>query len=164
ADQEEEKSLTEQQRKFQLLGLSSATAEKTMNRKLPGSHNKMLRVRLEQDIPMLVTLPIEVQPNLANQPFPFLDTTLADLAEGEGGLVCGNQIRVKAQMPGDKQLQEVLYSTEVHTDRSFCCTGMDILPWKQTCAENARSPLSFSRDLGTESNSCSADRSERVGT
>uniref|UniRef100_A0A3P9B0L0 Si:ch211-196f5.2 n=1 Tax=Maylandia zebra TaxID=106582 RepID=A0A3P9B0L0_9CICH len=132
ADQEEEKSLTEQQRKFQLLGLSSATAEKTMNRKLPGSHNKMLRVRLEQDIPMLVTLPIEVQPNLANQPFPFLDTTLADLAEGEGGLVCGNQIRVKAQMPGDKQLQEVLYSTEVHTDRSFCCTGMDILPWKQT--------------------------------
>lgn len=41
------------------------------------------------------------------------------------------QVRVKAQKPGDKQLQEVLYSTEAHTDRSFCRTGMDILPWKQ---------------------------------
>lgn len=40
-------------------------------------------------------------------------------------------MRVKAQKPGDKQLQEVLYSTEAHTDRSFCRTGMDILPWKQ---------------------------------
>uniref|UniRef100_A0A669AVX7 Si:ch211-196f5.2 n=1 Tax=Oreochromis niloticus TaxID=8128 RepID=A0A669AVX7_ORENI len=124
------------------------------DRKLPGSHNKILRVRLEQDIPMSVTLPIEVQPNLANQPFPFLDTTLADLEVKErvvwvdtkktqvknkaGKLkekeITILEIRVKAQKPGDKQLQEVLYSTEVHTDRSFCCTGMDILPWKQTCA------------------------------
>ncbi len=43
-------------------------------------------------------------------------------------------MRVKAQKPGDKQLQEVLYSTEAHTDRSFCRTGMNILPWKQRCA------------------------------
>uniref|UniRef100_A0A669E7D6 Si:ch211-196f5.2 n=1 Tax=Oreochromis niloticus TaxID=8128 RepID=A0A669E7D6_ORENI len=124
------------------------------SQKLPGSHNKMLRVRLEQDIPMLVTLPIEVQPNLANQPFPFLDTTLADLEVKERVVWVDTkktqvknkaekleekeitilEIRVKAQKPGDKQLQEVLYSTEVHTDRSFCCTGMDILPRKQTCA------------------------------
>ncbi|CAI5673675.1 unnamed protein product [Oreochromis niloticus] len=108
---------------------------------------------------MLVTLPIEVQPNLANQPFPFLDTTLADLGIQESEVkervvwvdtkktqvknkagkleekeITILEIRVKAQKPGDKQLQEVLYSTEAHTDRSFCCTGMDILPWKQTCA------------------------------
>lgn len=33
------------------------------------------------------------------------------------------QVRVKAQKPGDKQLQEVLYSTEAHTDRYFCPKG-----------------------------------------
>ena len=38
---------------------------------------------------------------------------------------------MKAQKAGEKELQEVLYSTEAHTDRSFCRTGMDILPWKQ---------------------------------
>lgn len=42
------------------------------------------------------------------------------------------QVRVKAQKPGDKQLQEVLYSTEAHTDRYFCPTGMNILPQKHT--------------------------------
>lgn len=41
-----------------------------------------------------------------------------------------SEVRVKAQKPGDKQLQEVLYSTEAHTDRSFCRTGVNILPWK----------------------------------
>lgn len=40
------------------------------------------------------------------------------------------EVRVKAQIPGDKKTQEVLYSTESHTDRSFCRTGVDILPWK----------------------------------
>lgn len=42
------------------------------------------------------------------------------------------QVRVKAQKPGDKQLQEVLYSTEAYTDRPFCRTGINILPWKHT--------------------------------
>lgn len=54
-------------------------ANRPAERKLPGSHNKMLRVIVERDIPMSVTLPIEVQADPANQPFPFLDTTLADL-------------------------------------------------------------------------------------
>lgn len=40
---------------------------------------KMVRVELEWDIPMSVTLPVQVHPNPADQPFPFLDTTLADL-------------------------------------------------------------------------------------
>uniref|UniRef100_A0A3P9CJS7 Uncharacterized protein n=1 Tax=Maylandia zebra TaxID=106582 RepID=A0A3P9CJS7_9CICH len=147
ADQEEEKSLTEQQRKFQLLGLSSErrlwsrpTERRIGRQEAPGSHNKMLRVRLD--------------PTWQTNP-SFLGHTLADLELKErvvwvdnkkthprGTAVGSNcrdvvrwqSIRVKAQMPGDKQLQEVLYSTEVHTDRSFCCTGMDILPWKQTCA------------------------------
>lgn len=39
-------------------------------------------------------------------------------------------MRVKAQKPGDKRLQEVLYSTEAHTDRYFCSKGKDSLPWK----------------------------------
>lgn len=39
----------------------------------------MVRVEVEQDIPMSVALPIELQPDAAHQAFPFLDTTLADL-------------------------------------------------------------------------------------
>lgn len=42
------------------------------------------------------------------------------------------EVRVKAQHPGDPQIQEVLYSTESHTDRSYCRSGVDILPWRQT--------------------------------
>lgn len=38
-----------------------------------------VRVELEWEIPMSVTLPIQTQPDPAHQPFPFLDTTLADL-------------------------------------------------------------------------------------
>lgn len=34
-------------------------------------------------------------------------------------------MRVKAQKPGDKRLQEVLYSTEAHTDRYFCSKEKD---------------------------------------
>lgn len=39
----------------------------------------MVRVELEWAIPMSVTLPMQVEPDPAHQPFPFLDTTLADL-------------------------------------------------------------------------------------
>ena len=42
-------------------------------------HGVMVRVEVERDIPMSLTLPIEVQPDAAHQPFPYLDTTLADL-------------------------------------------------------------------------------------
>lgn len=45
----------------------------------PGAREPMVRVELEWDIPMAVALPIQVQPDAAHQPFPFLDTTLADL-------------------------------------------------------------------------------------
>lgn len=41
-------------------------------------------------------------------------------------------MRVKAQKPEDKQLQEVLYSTEAHTDRYFCPKGKDNLPGKHS--------------------------------
>ncbi|KAG8009377.1 hypothetical protein GBF38_017631 [Nibea albiflora] len=119
----------------------------------------MVRVELEWEIPMSVTLPIQVQTDPAHQPFPFLDTTLADLGIEESEVkervvwvdtkktqvknkagklkekeITILEVRVKAQKPGDKQLQEVLYSTEAHTDRSFCRTGMDILPWKHRSA------------------------------
>lgn len=40
---------------------------------------KMVRVELEWDIPMSVTLPVQVHPDPVDQPFPFLETTLADL-------------------------------------------------------------------------------------
>lgn len=45
----------------------------------PGPQGTMVRVELELDIPMSVTLPVQVQPDPVHQPFPFLDTTLADL-------------------------------------------------------------------------------------
>lgn len=54
-------------------------ADKPAGRDSPGPHGETVRVKLEWDIPMSVTLPIQVQPDPAHQPFPFLDTTLADL-------------------------------------------------------------------------------------
>ncbi len=42
------------------------------------------------------------------------------------------EVRVKAQHPGERQCQEVLYSTESSTDRSFCRSGVDIIPWRHT--------------------------------
>uniref|UniRef100_A0A672IR98 Si:ch211-196f5.2 n=1 Tax=Salarias fasciatus TaxID=181472 RepID=A0A672IR98_SALFA len=130
----------------------------------------LIRVELEWDVPMAVTLPVEVQLDPAHQPFPFLDTTLADLGEPAQGAptnrrvfsVCSGvrlrfvsslclQVRVKAQKPGDKQLQEVLYSTEAHTDRSFCRTGVDILPWKQRhTGEDGLKPVEMTMALDME--------------
>lgn len=49
------------------------------SRESRGPLGTMVRVELEWEIPMSVTLPIQVQPDPAHQPFPFLDTTLADL-------------------------------------------------------------------------------------
>lgn len=54
-------------------------ADRPAGRDSPGPHGKTVRVELEWDIPMSVTLPVQVQPDPAHQPFPFLDTTLADL-------------------------------------------------------------------------------------
>ncbi|XP_061569151.1 uncharacterized protein si:ch211-196f5.2 [Cololabis saira] len=142
----------------------------------PGPPSVMVRVEVDRDIPMSVSLPIELQPDPAHQPFPFLDTTLADLGiqesevkervvwvdtkktqvkNKEGKLkekeVTILEVRVKAQKPGDKQLQEVLYSTEAHTDRSFCRTGMNILPWKQTyTGEEGLTPVEMTMALDVE--------------
>ncbi|XP_068200034.1 uncharacterized protein si:ch211-196f5.2 [Antennarius striatus] len=123
----------------------------------PQPHCKLVRVELEWEIPMSVTLPIQMHTDPAHQTFPFLDTTLADLGIQESEVkervvwvdtvktqvknragklkekeITILEVRVKAQRPGDRQLQEVLYSTEAHTNRSFCRTGMNILPWKHS--------------------------------
>lgn len=42
------------------------------------------------------------------------------------------EVRVKAQLPGQTKCQEVLYSTELHTDRSYCCSGITFQPWTHT--------------------------------
>ncbi|XP_033965047.1 uncharacterized protein [Pseudochaenichthys georgianus] len=136
----------------------------------------MVRVKLEWDLPMSVDLPIEVQPDPAHQPFPFLDTTLADLGIEESEVkervvwvdtkktqiknkagklkekeVTILEVRVKAQKPGEKQMQEVLYSTEAHTDRSFCRTGMNILPWKSGGkGDNGLTPVQMTLALDRE--------------
>uniref|UniRef100_A0A3B3USP1 Si:ch211-196f5.2 n=1 Tax=Poecilia latipinna TaxID=48699 RepID=A0A3B3USP1_9TELE len=128
------------------------------------------------DIPMSVALPIELQADGSHQAFPFLDTTLADLGIQESDVKervvwvdtkktqvknkAGKlkekettilEVRVKAKKPGDKQLQEVLYSTEAHTDRSFCRTGMDIQPWKQgDPGKNKLKPVEMTMTLGLE--------------
>ncbi|CAL8311807.1 unnamed protein product [Merluccius merluccius] len=141
---------------------------------------KTSRAELLWDIPMAILLPIEVQRELdaAHQPFPFLDTTLADLGIQESEVkervvwvdtkktqvknkagklkekeITLLEVRVKAQKPGDKQLQEILYSTEAHTDRSFCRTGVDILPWKQRHTDDkglAPVEMTLALDVETE--------------
>lgn len=54
-------------------------ADQPAGRDSPGPQGTMVRVELELDIPMSVTLPVQVQLDPVHQPFPFLDTTLADL-------------------------------------------------------------------------------------
>ncbi|XP_042366825.1 uncharacterized protein si:ch211-196f5.2 [Plectropomus leopardus] len=153
----------------------------------PGSRGKLVRVELEWDIPMAVTLPIQVLPDPAHQPFPFLDTTLADLGIQESEVkervvwvdtkktqvkskagklkekeITILEVRVKAQKPGDKQLQEVLYSTEAHTDRSFCRTGMDILPWKHRyTGENGLTPVQMTMALENQQPDFTEDQGQR---
>ncbi|XP_039983250.1 uncharacterized protein si:ch211-196f5.2 isoform X2 [Xiphias gladius] len=61
------------------------------------------------------------------------------------------EVRVKAQKPGDKKLQEVLYSTKARTVCYFCHIGMKILPWKQRCTgENGLTPVQMTMALGME--------------
>uniref|UniRef100_A0A3B4DD66 Uncharacterized protein n=1 Tax=Pygocentrus nattereri TaxID=42514 RepID=A0A3B4DD66_PYGNA len=117
--------------------------------------DKVIRTEVEKEIPMCVSLPIEVISH--DQTFPFLNTTLADLGIEESAVkerlvwvdskrtqvrsksgklkekeVTVLEVRVKAQPPGQAQCQEVLYSTESHTDRAYCRSGVDILPWINT--------------------------------
>ncbi|KAF5902710.1 forkhead box P1-like protein, partial [Clarias magur] len=115
----------------------------------------MIRTETEKEIPMCVSLPIEV--TSPDQAFPFLNTTLADLGIDESAVkervvwvdtkrtqvrsksgklkekeVSVLEIRVKAQLPGQTKCQEVLYSTESHTDRLYCRSGITFLPWTHT--------------------------------
>lgn len=69
------------------------------------------------------------------------------------------EVRVKAQKPGDKQLQEVLYSTEAHTDRSFCRTGMDIMPWKHHTGEYE--PVQMTMALNMENRHSDGSKAQR---
>ncbi|KAK1795409.1 hypothetical protein P4O66_010579, partial [Electrophorus voltai] len=113
---------------------------------------KMVRIEVEKEIPMCVSLPIEVIS--PEQTFPFLNTTLADLGIEESAVkeqvvwvdtkrtlvksksgklkekeVTVLEVRVRAQHPGRDKCQEVLYSTEWRTDRAHCRSGVTILPW-----------------------------------
>ncbi|XP_055037948.2 uncharacterized protein [Misgurnus anguillicaudatus] len=115
----------------------------------------MVRAEMEWIVPMCVPLPIEVLS--LEQAFPFLNATLADLGIEESAVkervvwvdnkrtrVKGKtgklkekevtilEVRVKAQHPGEHQSQEVIYSTESHTDRLYSRSGVDILPWRHT--------------------------------
>ncbi|XP_023806007.1 uncharacterized protein LOC111946649 isoform X1 [Oryzias latipes] len=151
---------------------------------LCGPHSVLIRVEVDRDVPMAVALPIELQADPTHQRFPFLDTTLADLGIQESEVkerivwvdttktqvknkagklkekeVTILEVHVKAQKPGDKELQEVLYSTEAHTDRSFCRTGMNILPWKQTHAgKDGLTPVAMA--LGLTKNQQQPDSTE----
>ncbi|XP_053477360.1 uncharacterized protein si:ch211-196f5.2 [Ictalurus furcatus] len=112
----------------------------------------MIVTEIEKEIPMRVSLPIEVMS--PDQAFPFLNTTLADLGIDESAVkervvwvdtkrtkvrsrsgklkekeVSVLEVRVKAQLPGQAKCQEVLYSTESHTDRSYCRSGIIFQPW-----------------------------------
>uniref|UniRef100_A0A3Q3NIJ4 Si:ch211-196f5.2 n=1 Tax=Mastacembelus armatus TaxID=205130 RepID=A0A3Q3NIJ4_9TELE len=109
------------------------------------SHGRVVRVELERDIPMLVTVPIKVQPDPTHQPFPFLDTTLADLGIQE------SEVKERVVWVDTKKTQVkslTFLFTEAHTDRSFCRTGMTITPWKHTCAgDNGLEPVEMRRAL-----------------
>ncbi|XP_064187296.1 uncharacterized protein si:ch211-196f5.2 [Anguilla rostrata] len=132
----------------------------------------MLRSELQWEVPMWVSLPTEIlNPELV---FPFLDTTLAQLGIEKSAVkervvwvdskrtrvrkksgklkekeVVVLEVRVKAQQPGNPQTQEILYSTESHTDRSYCRSSVAVQPWKLTQPENDNQPveLIFAMDI-----------------
>ncbi|KAJ8374896.1 hypothetical protein SKAU_G00054760 [Synaphobranchus kaupii] len=133
----------------------------------------MLRSELQWEVPMCVPLPIEIlNPELV---FSFLDTTLANLGIEKSAVkervlwvdskrtrvrkksgklkekeVIVLEVRVKAQQPGEPQTQEILYSTESHTDRSYCRSSVAVLPWKQTQPENDHQPVELTLALDIE--------------
>ncbi|XP_056306195.1 uncharacterized protein si:ch211-196f5.2 [Danio aesculapii] len=154
--------------------------EKQMNGDVPlnsSINDKIKRADLDWTVPMVVHLPIAVLNH--EQAFPFLNTTLADLGidesavkervvwvdskrtqvKGKSGKLKEKEVtllemRVKAQHPGERQSQEVIYSTESHTDRSFCRSGVDIQPWRHTQpAENELQPVEMTLALDTASES-----------
>ncbi|KAM9826943.1 uncharacterized protein ACB057_014380 [Neosynchiropus ocellatus] len=152
----------------------------------PGEKTEVQRAELDWEIPMFVSLPIQVEADTTHQPFPFLDTTLADLGiresevkervvwvdtkktqvKNKAGKVKEKEttileVRVKAQKPGDQNLQEVLYSTEAHTDRSFCRTGVNILPWKQQTPETGLESVNVSVSTEDQQRSIAKEQKQR---
>uniref|UniRef100_A0A3P8QHZ8 Si:ch211-196f5.2 n=1 Tax=Astatotilapia calliptera TaxID=8154 RepID=A0A3P8QHZ8_ASTCA len=144
-------------------------ANRPAERKLPGSHNKMLRVIVERDIPMSVTLPIEVQADLANQPFPFLDTTLADLGIQESEVkervvwvdTKKTQVKNKAGKLKEKEITilevQLLWKSgdsESNLIFLFCPSGTRESPEarRQTApgGENGLTPVQMTMALDTE--------------
>ncbi|XP_069044291.1 uncharacterized protein [Lepisosteus oculatus] len=115
----------------------------------------MVRSDLERDLPLCVSLPIELLS--VEEAFPFLDLTLRDLGISQSAVkekvfwvdstktrvrkgpsqlrekeVLVVEARVRVQRTGDPQEQEILYSTETHTDRSYCRSCVSVLPWRHT--------------------------------
>uniref|UniRef100_A0AAZ1Y184 Uncharacterized protein n=1 Tax=Oreochromis aureus TaxID=47969 RepID=A0AAZ1Y184_OREAU len=143
-------------------------ADGPAERKLPGSHNKMLRVIVERDIPMSVTLPIEVQPDPANQPFPFLDTTLADLgikeSEVKERVVWVDTKKTQVKNKAGKLKEKEITILEVRLWKSgdsesnliflFCPSGTSESPEtrRQTApgGENGLTPVQMTMALDTE--------------
>ncbi|XP_066578961.1 uncharacterized protein LOC136768588 [Amia ocellicauda] len=139
----------------------------------------MVRSERQWQVPLCVSLPIELLE--AEEPFPFLDTTLTDLGitpasvqervvwmdsrrtrvRGRGGKLREREVlllevRVRAQRPGDPRSQEVLYSTETHTDRQYCRSTVSILPWRHSHSEGVpvisdKEPLEMVAAVDTES-------------
>lgn len=73
---------TDQKVKLAGNGIKHSAGEKeeqSASKNPPEQKGKMVRVEVEWDIPMSVTLPVQVHPDPLEQPFPFLDTSLADL-------------------------------------------------------------------------------------
>ncbi|KPP62526.1 forkhead box protein P1-like [Scleropages formosus] len=140
-------------------------------------------VELSWEVPVCVTLPIEILN--PEQAFPSLDRTLEDLGIAQSTVkeqvvwvdsrhtqvrnklgklkekeIMVLEVRVKAQRPGDHGIQEVVYGSEMHTDRAYCRSSVEILPWKQTqlgagspvlcSSENDLQPVEVTMALSTE--------------
>ncbi|KAL4616849.1 forkhead box protein P1-like [Arapaima gigas] len=126
-------------------------------------HGDKELVELSWEVPICVPLPIEILN--PEQAFPCLNSTLEDLgivpsAVKERLVWVDNrhtqvrsklgklkekeimvlEVRVRAQRPGDPEVQEVVFGSEMHTDRAYCRSSVDILPWKQTLL-GASSPV-----------------------
>ncbi|KAK3551814.1 hypothetical protein QTP70_027240 [Hemibagrus guttatus] len=139
----------------------------------------MIRSEMEKEIPLCVSLPIEV--TSPEQTFPFLNTTLADLGIDESAVkervvwvdtkrtrvrsrsgkfkekeVSVLEVRVKAQLPGQTKCQEVLYSTESHTDRSYCRSGIAFLPWTHAQTDD-NEPVEMTLALDSQSHTTKSE-------
>uniref|UniRef100_A0A3B3S3D7 Si:ch211-196f5.2 n=1 Tax=Paramormyrops kingsleyae TaxID=1676925 RepID=A0A3B3S3D7_9TELE len=133
----------------------------------------MVRAELQWAVPMCVPLPVDMPS--PEHFFPFLDGTLDDLGilpsevrekvvwvdttrtrvrSNSGELkekeIVVLELRVKAQQPGQRQSQEIVYSTESQTQRSYCRKGPMTMPWEDASAESRLKPAEMLLALDTE--------------